>query len=433
MSLADPQPLSFFATCDLAAVVRGRAVPEELATGAMTTGLGWVPADLALTCFGSIGDNVFGSTGDLRLLPDPEARFTLGGHGDVPAMTVFAADQVALDGSPWSACPRSLLRRTLEEFRERTGLRVVAAFEHEFVIKGLQDSHPFALGRLRSAEPFGSRLIAALRENGLQPENWLPEYGPGQFEVTIAPAAALHAADRAIMVREIVRDLARRCDLGVSFSPILDPDSVGNGVHIHITLIDESGSSVMFDSSGPAQLSETARRFAAGIIGHSAALPALTAASRISYLRLTPHRWSAGGAFLADRNREALVRICPTHRLGGRSPAEQLHLEFRAADATANPWIALAAVIRAGMQGLVDEWDPAHVWPENVSESELADVSPLPSSLPEALAGLVADATLSTWLGEPLLSTYLGVKRAELAALEGCSDEEACRRLADVY
>lgn len=425
--------MMFFATCDLAAIVRGRSVTADHRAHAMESGLGWVPADLALTCFGSIGENVFGAAGDLRLLPDPQARFIFGGHGEAPDTTVFLANQVELDGRPWNACPRTVLQRTCEELHSQTGLRLVVSFEHEFSLLGAPPTHPFSLSRLLSAEPFGSNLVQALRVNGMDPETWLPEYGDGQFEITIAPASAVQAADRAIALRELVREVSRQDGYDVTFTPIVHPSSVGNGVHIHFTLVDSEGRSMMPSGEGSTTLSETARKFSAGVIRHAQGLTALTAASRISYLRLTPHRWSASGAFLADRNREALLRICPTHTLGGGDPGKQLHLEFRAADATANPWLALAGIIRAGMEGIIQDVDPAQVWPESVQESELTEVPPLPSSLESALESLERDSVLSSWLGQPLLGTYLGVKRAELAELSALDDIDACERLSHVY
>ncbi|TDD44097.1 glutamine synthetase family protein [Saccharopolyspora elongata] len=421
----------FVATCDLAGLTRGRSVPATEHDAVLRSGVGWVPADLAVSAFGPIApDNVFGSQGDLRLRPDPATGIDIPADGEQPGLRLYLADQTLPDGSPWPCCPRTFLRDAVDELRARTGFEVVASFEHEFVLSGLPASAPFSLHRFRTAEPFGSDLVRLLADAGLRPETWLPEYGDGQFEITLHPDSALVAADRAVLLKELVRDLARRRGLGASFAPLLDPAGVGNGVHIHLSLRDADGRPVFFDAGRPGRLSTVGTRFAAGVLRHAAALTAWTAPSPVSFLRLTPHRWSVGGAFLAERNREAMLRICPT---SGPDPAAQFNLEFRAADATANPWLALGVLIRAGLAGLTSDYDEPVVWPEDTAEADLAGVPALPDSLESALKALESDDVVRSWFGPSLLATQLSVKRTELAHLDGLDEAERTRRIADVY
>lgn len=423
----------FVATSDLAGHVRGRSVPGDAHEDVLRTGTGWVPADLALTAFGAIADNPFGSTGDLRLLPDPSTTVTLPAYGTAPAVTLLLADQARTDGSPWACCPRTFARQALADLRAATGLELTASFEHEFMVRGLEPSGPFSFARHRAAEPFGSRLVTLLGEIGLEPENWLPEYGDGQFEITLRPAGALTAADRAILLKEIVRDLAAQHGLRVTFAPLLHPGGSGNGVHVHISFRDAGGRPALYDPARPAGLSALGARTAAGILAHAPALLAFTAPSPTSCLRLTPHRWSASGAFIAERNREALLRICPTSTIGDRDPGSQYNLEFRAADATANPWLVIGVLARAALMGITGEYADPPIWPEDVTESQLRDVTRLPSGLQEALTALEADATVRGWFDPDLLTTHLSVKRAELAAVCGLSTADQCARIADVY
>ncbi|GII94972.1 glutamine synthetase family protein [Sinosporangium siamense] len=423
----------FVATCDLAAQVRGRSVPAARHDQVLRTGVGWVPANLAMTGFGAIADgHGFGSVGDLRLLPDPAASLDIPADGDTPGTRVYLAGQTGLDGTPWPGCPRAFLIGALEELRAATGLHVRASFEHEFLLGGQSGHPPFSFQRLRAAEPFGRDLVDALTAAGFEPECWLPEYGPGQFEVTLCPAPALVAADRAILLRELVRDLAARRGLPVSFTPIADPAGVGNGVHVHFSLYDAEGEPVMYDAGAPGRLSPLAAKFAAGILRHAGAVVALTAPSPVSYLRLTPHRWSVGGAFLADRNREALLRIAPTVGIGGADPAGQLHLEYRAADATANPWLVLGVLVKAGLAGLA-AGEPAHVWPEAATEADLAGEPSIPGSLTEALDALKADDVARSWFPGELIDTFTVVRQAELAAVSGLTAAELCEKVAGVY
>ena len=428
--------LVFVATADLSAQVRGRAVPVADESGVLRTGTGWVPANLALDAFGAIAPgNVFGSVGDLRLLPDPASRAEIPADGDYPGVRIYLADQVQLDGSSWGGCPRTFLRSALDDLQRATGLQVVASFEHEFFLDGLSSSGPFTFSRLRGAEPFGSDLVRLLDDAGLQPENWLPEYGTDQFEITLKPAAGLVAADRAVLLKELVRDLARRRGLRASFAPVRDEAGSGCGVHIHFSLRDGEGRPVLHDPSHPAGLSDRGIAFAAGILAHADALLAWTAPSPASFVRLRPHRWSAGASYLADRDREALLRICPTTTLGDKDLADQFNLEFRGADATANPFLALAVLIRAGLEGLKGAYAAPTVWPEGTDEPTLraAGVPPLPSGLPDALLALEKDDVVRGWFAPDLLATHLAVKRNELAHVAGLTTAEMLTAVADVY
>ncbi|GAA1000384.1 glutamine synthetase [Acrocarpospora macrocephala] len=423
----------FVATCDLAAQVRGRAIPAARLERTLATGVGWVPANLALTGFGHLaGGSPFGSTGDLRLLPDPASAIEVPADGETPGVRLYLADQTGLDGVPWEGCPRTFLAAALRELRESAGLELRAAFEHEFMLDGPDGEAPFSFQRLRTAEPFGTDLVTLLEHAGLEPECWLPEYGSGQFEITLRPAPGLVAADRAVLLRELVRDLARRRGRRATFAPIADPEDVGNGVHVHFSLHAVGGGPVMYDAGAPGRLSDLAARFAAGILRHAAAVVAVTAPNPVSSLRLTPHRWSAGGVFLAERNREALLRIAPTVEIGGADPAAQLHLEYRAADATANPWLVLGTLVRAGLAGLAGG-ERAHVWPESATEADLAGEPALPDALPTALAALERDPVARGWLPPTLLDAFLAVRRAELAEVAGLSVAELCRKVVDAY
>lgn len=429
-------PDVFLATCDLAGQVRGRAAPSESHASVLRAGLGWVPANLGLTAFGEIApDGVFGSTGDLRLMPDRTTGIELPPDGDEPGLRLYLADQTLPDGAAWDCCPRTFLRQALADLQANTGLTVVASFEHEFTLAGLPMSPPFSLRRYRDAEPFGTDLVRLLTDCGLEPETWLPEYGDHQFEITVAPSPAKVAADRAVLLRELVRDLALRRGLSASFAPLQRPDGAGNGVHVHISFVDERGMPTLFDPTRPGRLSEMGAEFSAGVLRHARALTALTAPSPSSFLRLAPHRWSVGGVFLGERNREALLRICPTSSAGGADPAHQFNLEYRAADATANPWLTLGVLVRAGLAALVngENYPQPRVWPEGMPEAELAAVPALPSTLEEALQALQDDSVVTSWFDPQLLGSYLAVKRHEVDNVANLDDAAVIRKVADVY
>lgn len=406
--------LDLIATADLAGICRGRAVPAGTASS-----VGWVPANLAINCFATLADNPFGSVGDLRIHADPATAVPLPSSG--APVTLMLGDLRNPDGTEWECCLRTLLRRTLDELRAQTGLVVRASFEHEFVLGSAdRPGQPFAVQTLLAGEPFGSQLVAALARAGLEPENWLPEFGRDQWEVTVRPADGLAAADRAILLREIVRATARLTGRTVSFSPVPPGCGSTSGAHIHFSLWTADGEPVT-GGDGEHGLSKTAAAFASGILDHAPAVLAFTAPSVVSYHRLGPGHWSADNPRLAARDREALLRIPgPVATTGA---AAQPHLEFRAADSTANPWLALAALVRVGLAGVTGEG------PVPAVSAKLA----FPQSLNQALSALERDPVLSTWLPADLLSTYLSLKRAELADVPQRPTDDLYERYAQAY
>jgi glutamine synthetase len=424
----------FAGTCDLAGIVRGRAVPGSREAELLQSGVGWVPADLGLTCFGGIAEkSPFDSSGDLLLMPDPATRADIGPRADRPGLRIYLADQLTVDGAVWSCCPRGFLRQVLEDLRREAGLKTLVSFEHEFVLAEMTGTHPFSLGRLRACEPFGSALLDLLEAAGLGPETWLPEYGAGQFEITVTPSGGLEAADRAVILRELVRDLARSMRLSASFAPLATLAGVGSGVHIHFSLITDNGVPALFEAGAPGSLSVLGRTFAAGVLRHAPALAALTVGSAASFLRLRPHRWSAAGIALAERDREGLLRICPGVLPDDGRAAAAMNLEYRAADATANPWIALGSLLRAGLTGILAGYPPADVVPAGLMGPAMDAIGSLPGDQAAALAALEDDQAARSWLPPDLLEAYLAVKNSELSAVAGLDEEQLCKRFADVY
>jgi len=430
--------LVFVATNDLSAITRGRAM--RMGDLDLETGCGWVPANIGIGPFGRIVDGIaFGSIGDLRLIPDAATMTRIAGIPGQPPVNVVLADITHTDGSPWECCPRTFLRQAIEDLRSETGLSIHAAFEHEFMLLSEETPEaPFSYQALRSVEPMGTDLMQILSDAGLDPENWLPEYGAHQWELTVGATDALTAADRAVLLRDIVRDYARSTGRRASFSPLVDAEGSGNGAHVHLSLRDAAGTPVTYDAGLSGRLSKAAGSFAAGILRHTSAIVALTSPSDVSYLRLSPHRWSAAQAFLGERNREAMLRVCPTIDMAGRDIAPQFNLEFRAGDAAGNPWLTMGALIRAGLEGIRAGLPTPVVVDRDVEELSdeergAAGVSDLPGSLAEALVALEADHTVRSWFAPDLLDIHRAIKRDEINQLVGLSEAEKCRRYAGVY
>ncbi len=426
--------------CDLGAIVRGRALPAADLDTHLAAGVGWVPANHALTPLGPLAEpSPFDSTGDLRLAPDAQTRVRVeSGAGDA-ALEMVLCDIVHTDGAPWECCPRTFLRDALTELRDELGLTLVASFEHEFQLHAEEPAAlPFSLEELRRAEPFAGEVMGALAAAGVQPERFFAEFAAHQFEIPVHPADALAGADRAVVLREVVRETARRHELRASFTPLLHPAEAGNGVHIHLSLLDSGGRPVLYDAARSGCLSELGERFAAGILTHARALSALTAPSPVSATRLAPHHWSAGAVCLGQRNRETLLRLPPLVSLGGGDPAGQLRLEYRGADGAANPYLALGAIVRAGVEGVraelsappILDCDPAAL---DADEAVRYGVGALPATLAESLDALTEDTTARAWMTPLMFEAYMAVKRFEVAATADLDIEQLCAKYALVY
>ena len=424
--------------CDLGAIVRGRSLPAAELEDPQA-GVGWVPANHALTPIGTLADpNPFGSTGDLRLLPDPRTRTRVEGGEEVDPLEFVLCDIAEIDGRPWECCPRTFLREAVEQLQAELGLRALASFEHEFQLLDQQPAAaPFSLEAQRRAGRFPAGAMRALRQAGAEPERFMPEYASHQFEIPVAAAEGVAAADRALVLREVVREVARREGRRATFTPLLDPAQAGNGVHIHLSLLDADGRAVLYDPSRPGALSELGTTFAAGVLRHARALTALSAPSPVSAGRLAPHHWGAGAVCFGRQNGETLLRIPPLVA-GAGEPERQLRLEYRAADAAANPHLALGALLLAGLQGIRDGLEPAPILecdPAQLSaaEAESYGVGALPDSLSGSLAALAEDEKARAWMTPLMYDAYIAVKRSEVEAAEGVDQAELCARYGQIY
>ena len=417
------EPLVFVGTSDLAGHFRGKSFPAADLPTRMQRGIGSAPTNLFLGAFGPIQFTPFGTIGEVFLVPDPETRVFVPFEGST-SEHFFIADIRTAEGAPWSFCPRQLLRQALDALHSETGLTLNAAFEQEFIYHGVPAApyRSYELEGLRRQGLFGETLLGVLRQAGIIPDSFLAEYGPQQFEVTSAPALGLRSADNAVITRELTRAVAYRFGHAVSFTPLPSPVGVPNGTHIHFSFLDRAGRPVLYDERRPWNLADVGRQFLAGILHHLPALCAVTAPSVASYFRLRPNRWAPVHADARPLDRGAAVRIAPLNATDPAQRAQQFNIEFRVADATASPYLALAVMIQAGVDGIREK-----------REIDPGEPRPLPTSLSQALTLLENTPAAHSWLGADLLPAYVAFKRAELAALEKLEEAEICRRYAEVY
>ncbi|MBW4021654.1 MAG: glutamine synthetase [Proteobacteria bacterium] len=432
------EELVFVGICDLAGLVRGKGFPAVELDARLRQGVGLTGSNIMMSAFGPILATPFGTTGDLVMMPDRTARVQVP-FDEGAAEHFYLADLQELDGTPWSCCPRDFLRRALIALEAEAGLVVHSAFEQEFVYSGIEDrpGATYALDAFRRQGIFGESLIGALRAAGVTPDSFLPEYAPRQFEVTVKPAIGLRAADDAVICREMIRSVAERLGHRALLAPVLKPDGVGSGTHIHFSLWDKDGKPASRDASAPYGIAPRVSPFVAGVLHHLPALAAITAPSVASYFRLQPDRWAPVWAFLGRQDRGAALRVAPVFPGAEAKADAQFNVEYRVADATACPYLALGAIIHAGLDGIRGGMRlPAELpgfWDMTEAARAEAGIEQLPRSLAEALDRLEATDVARAWFGPEFFAAYLQFKRSEIAALEGLEPSDICDRYAAIY
>jgi glutamine synthetase len=425
---------------DLVGLARTRGVPRAEYARRREHGLGWAAAGQSLTPFEDIAPNPWGPMTEVRQTPDPatEKRIVFG--TDWPALHFVLCDTLNQDGSPWECCTRSFMKAALADLKAETGLDLHSAYENEFLLTGGDGPWvaPFSLGGVRQVAPFIERLVAALMAADIGLETIEPEYGIGQYEVSCGPAPGIAGADRVVVTREVLREVARQCGLHASMTPKPAPEAVGNGCHLHLSLWDDDGRAAAYDPDGPGELSEVAAHFVAGVANHLPALTALTAPSPASYLRLGPHHWSCGYAAVGVQNREAAIRICPSPKLDPAERGAAFNIELRSTDATASPYLTIGAVVRAGLEGIRNrlplpallDRDPADL---DDRERHAMGVHPLPGSLDQALDAFEADPTVLGWFTPTMIEAYTSLKRFESSLFADATPEAMCERYRLAY
>jgi glutamine synthetase len=432
-----------FLYVDHGGVVRGKATSRSRLEERLATGIGLTVAMQAMSMLDELAPvEGLGPVGEVRLVPDTASFAALPW---APGAGAMVADLVRLDGQPWQACPRAFLKQAVDELAAE-GYELLAAFEPELTLGRrlpgeatgdpdrlvpLDESLCFSTTGFGLAHDYAIELVRALQAQGLTVEQYYPELGHGQQELSIRHAPALRAADNQVWFRETARGVAWRQGLWASLAPKPVPDQAGNGAHLHASLWGSgglknsppenragSGQNAFWDAGDARGLSEVAYHWIGGLLAHLPGLVALTCGSVNSYRRLAPQTWSSAFVCWGMDNREAAVRV--PSRMWGLDEAST-NLELKPSDATGNPYLALGAYIHAGMDGLRNKLDPGR--PVDVDPAALSrrtrsrrGIERLPESLGAALDALEADELLMEALGPLRRTAYLAVKRSEVAA-----------------
>jgi glutamine synthetase len=404
------------AVADSAGVIRGKQVARKRAEVFATAGLGASPS-WAVFC---IDDGIaftpsFGVVGDIRLRADLSAVADLG-----DGLAWAPIDLVTQDGEELPYCYRAAVRRQLSAAADR-GLSVLSAVEIECVLFDASGDSvagsggpAYGLRPLLEHAEFVDQVHRSFDNAGLAIEQLHAEYGPGQFELSLAPADPLRAADDNVLARTLLCRAARRFGMQVSFSPQPIARTVGSGMHVHLSA-SRDGVPLLSGGDGPAGLTGEGQAILAGLVNGLPDAIGVLAPSLLSHLRLQPQHWSGAFACWGVENREAAVRLC---RATSGNP-RGANVEVKPVDGSANPHVVQATLVGLALDG-IDRGlalPPAvDVDPSSLDERALDELGAVAigRNQESGIDRLDVSDLMAGILGRPLVEALVSVRRHEL-------------------
>jgi glutamine synthetase len=366
-------------------------------------------------------------SGDIRLVPEVDRITPLAGQ---PAFAWAPGRQVAPDGSPWPYDQRTRLEAQVAR-AAAAGLTVRAGFELEFFVSlpgdepsPAQQGPAYSPHALLQVDEFAGAVLRDLAANGVPVGQFHAEYGLSQVEVSLAAADPVTAADRQLLARQTIHAAARAHGLRVSFAPLVSMDNAGNGWHLHVS-VSRDGANLLADHGEGVPEGDGAR-FLAGLLRDLPAIAAVSAPSVPSLLRRRPGYFAGAYQFWGTENREAPLRWVPSSAFIG---TDRANVELKACDASANPYLALAVVLAAGLAGIEDSAElppPVLQDPGTWTEERRAErgIALLPATPDAQERALLDSKRLADALGEPLLGAFAAVRRADAAWAADRTPEE---------
>ena len=360
---------------------------------------------------------------DVLLHPDPTTFQVLPWRGQVDPTARMFCDITTPDGQPAATDPRQVLRRTLNKAADK-GFTFYTHPEIEFYLFKSNDStNPIPVDEAGyfdnvpggTAHDFRRNAVRHLEDLGISVEFSHHEAGPGQNEIDLRYADALTTADNIQTFRTVVKEVAIEQGVYATFMPKPLANQPGSGMHTHFSLF-EGDRNAFFDPAAKYHLSNVARQFIAGILRHAPELTLVTNQYVNSYKRL----WGGGEApsyvSWGHNNRSALIRV-PLHK---PEKSQSTRIEYRAMDSAANPYLAYALLLSAGLKGIEEGYELAaetedDVWSLSDMERRAMGIEPLPQSLDHAIRKLESSELAAEVLGESVFSYVLANKRNEWA------------------
>jgi glutamine synthetase len=325
------------------------------------------------------------------------------------------------DGSPFAGCPRQTLKKQMDR-AAALGFTMVTGPEAEFFLfrrdangDPVVDTHDqgayFDLTPVDRGEEARRDIVVALEQMGFEVEAAHHEVAPGQHEIDFKYSDAVTTADRVSTFRFIVKKVALDHGLHATFMPKPIFGVNGSGMHVHQSFLDRKGHNAFYDAKAKWQLSKTALHYTGGILRHARAFVAVTNPLVNSYKRLVPGYEAPVNVAWSMRNRSPLVRVPARRGMGTR-------IEVRMPDPSCNPYLAFAAMLASGLDGVRSRLDPGEPVDRNIFEMSQREkrrlrIDQLPANLSEACDNLEKDEVVKSALGEHILSHFLEAKRGE--------------------
>ena len=362
---------------------------------------------------------------DMYLYPDMSTWmvFPWGAeHGKV-ARVICSVQTV--DGEPFAGDPRNNLKRVLKDMQKMGFKDFNIGPEPEFFLfKTDEQGNPtqtvndqenyFDMEPADRGEDCRRDIVIALEKMGFDVEAAHHEVAPGQHEVDFKYSDALEAADNIQTFKLIVKTIAKKYGLHATFMPKPLSGINGSGMHLNMSLFTQNGDNAFFDPEDERQLSQTAYHFLGGLMKHARAYTAVCNPIVNSYKRLVPGFEAPVYVAWSTSNRSPLIRIPSDRGMGTR-------VELRSADPSANPYLAIAAVLEAGLDGLRNELPAIHEVDENIyqmtsKERVEKDVRNLPDTLHNALKSLAKDEVVKGSMGDHIYHSFMEAKTREYDA-----------------
>ncbi|NLU49991.1 MAG: type I glutamate--ammonia ligase [Syntrophomonadaceae bacterium] len=358
---------------------------------------------------------------DMYLKPDPNTfvifPWTLGEEGTVARMI---CDVYNSDNTPFEGCPRCVLKRVLRKAAGMGYTMNVGPEAEFFMFLKDKDGRPtlethdkagyFDLAPVDLGENARREMVLTLQKMGFEVEASHHEVAPGQHEIDFKYEDALNTADKIVTFRSVVRMIAQKHGLHATFMPKPIYGVAGSGMHLHISLF-KDGQNAFYAPDSKDQLSQTALYFIGGVLRHAKALSAVVNPTVNSFKRLVPGYEAPVYIAWSYRNRSPLIRIPARRGIGTR-------MELRNPDPSCNPYLALAAILQAGLDGIENRIQPPEPVNQNIYEMDLEarereGIESLPSTLREALRELRNDPVIREALGPHVYDRFMHAKRVE--------------------
>lgn len=358
---------------------------------------------------------------DMYLYPDYDTFMIFPWTAEKGKVARFICDIVCPDGTPFSGDPRSNLKRLLKEMEELGFTKFNLGPEPEFFLFKLdQKGEPtlevndqgayFDLAPIDLGENCRRDIVLELEEMGFEIEASHHEVAPGQHEIDFKYADAITACDNIQTFKLVVKTIARKHGLHATFMPKPLGGEAGSGMHFNVSLF-KGKENAFYDESSELGLSETAMQFMAGVLEHVKGFTAITNPTINSYKRLVPGYEAPCYIAWSAQNRSPLIRIPSSRGVSTR-------VEVRSVDPSANPYLAMAVILEAGLEGIRNKMTPPpgidrNIYMMNEQERKSSGIANLPATLDDALELLAKDKVAKKALGEHIHEHFLEAKEME--------------------